>query len=217
MNSSWQRRRRLPLAAALLDVALACSTVHVHSSGATVIGRTMELGGPGNKVAFGGLQLGGDPDPGIPWEVVVHRRGEPFGEDMAAVCGVRAAPWAAKFGFLSVDATGPTSVGGKATITVDGLNQAGLTVSAHTLRQSVYMQPNQDLPNATHVCFADLTAWLLGNIDSVSKLRDLLPRLHILAAQVPVPSGQLLHWTVDDTNEEHVVIEVRERNQNLST
>jgi penicillin V acylase-like amidase (Ntn superfamily) len=89
----------------------------------------------------------------------------------------------------------------------DGINEAGLTVSEHTLRQSEYMRPAATSGHA--VCFSALTTWLLGNVDSVRSLRELVPTLRVLKSALPLPSGESLHWAVDDA-EDHVVLEVLE-------
>ena len=198
--------------AAMLGVVSACSTVHVTSpSGATIIGRTMELGGDPEAQTgqFRGLEFSGSRDEALPWTVSVHRRGEALGKTMSLVCG-HDASWTTKVGYVSVDVVGHPPKMPKINLTgvaTDGINEKGLAVSELTLRQSVYMKPGTYQGTSTNVCFAALTAWILGNVESVQALRELLPQLHVLGPVLSVPSGDLVHWAIDDPKE-HVVLEV---------
>jgi len=196
----------------MLGVVSACSTVHVTSpSGATIIGRTMELGGDPEAQTgqFRGLEFSGSRDEALPWTVSVHRRGEALGKTMSLVCG-HDASWTTKVGYVSVDVVGHPPKMPKINLTgvaTDGINEKGLAVSELTLRQSVYMKPGTYQGTSTNVCFAALTTWILGNVESVQALRELLPQLHVLGPVLSVPSGDLVHWAIDDPKE-HVVLEV---------
>mmetsp|Transcript_19020 Transcript_19020/g.48691 ORF Transcript_19020/g.48691 Transcript_19020/m.48691 type:complete len:405 (+) Transcript_19020:17-1231(+) len=197
----------------IVDAALGCSTVHVTSpTGETVIGRTMELGGAGGEMHAnyrGMLVRMQSGVPSLPWEVAAHRRGETVGEGMQVLCGSQTSgAWSVKYGYVSVDLAIPES--NITSLASDGINEMGLTVSEHTLRQSQYMAPNMSVPSNSQlqVCWVAITTWLLGNIDSVATFRSMLSELRILAPSVPVPDGDLLHWSIDDKNGEHIVIEV---------
>ena len=200
------------IVACVLQLAHACSSVHVPSPIGTVIGRTMELGGTGGEASFRGLSVLAS-DRGLPWTIVVRRRGEVMGKGMSIVCGGRAdQSWTTKFGYVGVELVGRVPRQPSINITglaSDGINEAGLTVSEHTLRQSQYMPPSESTAG-TNVCFAAMTGWLLGTVDSVSALRKLLPSLHILGPAIALPSGDRLHWSIDDAHGEHVVLEVLE-------
>ncbi|EOD11889.1 hypothetical protein EMIHUDRAFT_214257 [Emiliania huxleyi CCMP1516] len=203
---------RLLVVLARLCAALACSTVHVPAPGnATVIARTMELGSLGGEAA---LSFRGFPAPssgsGLAWRVAVHRRGEEVGKAISLVCdAITHTSWITKLGYVSVDVAAQSPFP-KLNVTVnlasDGINEAGLTVSEHTLRQSVYADAAAPAPAGTsRVCFAAFTAWLLGNVATVRELREeVLPRLRVVGPVVPLPSGDLLHWTIDDEREHQV-------------
>jgi len=173
----------------------------------------MELGSLGGEAA---LSFRGFPAPssgsGLAWRVAVHRRGEEVGKAISLVCdAITHTSWSTKLGYVSVDVAAQSPFP-KLNVTVnlasDGINEAGLTVSEHTLRQSVYADAAAPAPAGTsRVCFAAFTAWLLGNVATVRELREeVLPRLRVVGPVVPLPSGDLLHWTIDDERE-HVVLE----------
>jgi len=168
---------------------LACSTVHVPSESGTVIARTMELGGYSGQ------------DRALPWTVAVHPRGESMGRFMSVSCGGLGVSWTNAFGYVSVDTTAVVPLAG------DGMNEVGLTASTQTLRQSEYMQPSAaGETNATDVCFAAFNTWILGNIGSVRELRARIASGLRIIGQAP--SGEYIHWSIDDALGEHVVLEV---------
>jgi len=190
------------------SVVRACSSVHVPSPTGddTIIGRTMELGGSGGERFFRSSRKA--PSDGIPWMVAIHRRGETIGRGVSHPCGPAAEGWEVKFGYVSVDVNMSDAV-----VATDGINELGITVSEHTLRQSEYMAPIGKLSKQSsqhQICWMAFTSWVLGNVDSVANLRALLPSLRILGPTEPVPSGDLLHWSIDDVHGEHVVLEVLE-------
>ena len=181
----------------LFAVALGCSTVHVAAPAqTTVIARTMELGGVGGEAAlnFRGFHAGAHAR-GMPWRVAVHRRGEVLGKLMSVVCDASThKSWTTKLGYVSVDVAVSSPLLPRLNMSInlasDGINEAGLTVSEHTLRQSVYARADDAAPaGTTSVCFSAFTAWLLGNVASVRSLReDVLPRLRVL----PFPQMRIL-------------------------
>lgn len=211
-----------------------CSTIHVSPpNGDTVIGRTMELGSVGGETNWGGLLFGADPsDPSLPvqdpWTISVHRRDEEVGKDISAlVCGV-ALPGKKQpgYGYVSVDGAGhlapelksagltagsPTSF----TVSTDGMNEKGLTVSTQVFHQSVYMQPSApEASGTTNVCFMAFADWVLRTFDSVKSLREALHDLKIVGPSPGFVEKALtltglagLHWSIDDASE-HIVLEV---------
>lgn len=210
-----------------------CSTIHVSppdGATATVIGRTMELNDVGgdNQMIFGGLLLGVDPStqslPPVnvdPWTISVHRRDEVVGE-ASVLCGGSCKRWKTKHGYVSVDLVGhlhksvksgmPAEYPSSLTVSTDGMNEKGLTVSTQIFTQSVYMKPS-NASGDTNVCFAAFAEWLLGTFESVNELREALPKLKIVLprpALLQVPAlAELagLHWSIDDASE-HAVLEV---------
>ena len=103
----------------------------------------------------------------------------------------------------------PTSL----TVSTDGMNEAGLTVSMQVFMQSVYMQPSPEASDTKNVCFAAITDWILGTFDSVKSLRKALKHTKIVGPKqglvenpdLAVYAG--LHWSIDDASE-HIVLEV---------
>ena len=103
----------------------------------------------------------------------------------------------------------PTSL----TVSTDGMNEAGLTVSMQVFMQSVYMQPSLEASDTKNVCFAAITDWILGTFDSVKSLREALNQTKIVGpmpalANVPsIAEKAGFHWSIDDASE-HIVLEV---------
>ena len=103
----------------------------------------------------------------------------------------------------------PTSL----TVSTDGMNEAGLTVSMQVFMQSVYMQPSPEASDTKNVCFATITDWILGTFDSVKSLREALNQTKIVGpmpalANVPsIAEKAGFHWSIDDASE-HIVLEV---------
>ena len=103
----------------------------------------------------------------------------------------------------------PTSL----TVSTDGMNEAGLTVSMQVFMQSVYMQPSLEASETKNVCFAAIADWILGTFDSVKSLREALNQTKIVGpmpalANVPsIAEKAGFHWSIDDASE-HVVLEV---------
>jgi choloylglycine hydrolase len=195
----------------LFASSLGCSYVHVPTpKDGMIIGRTMELGG---SPLTDGLTLAArallQPHPGadhpLNWVVATHRRGETQGEGATVVCpGV--ASWKATYGYVSVDVT--TNVSGVNTgqMATDGVNEKGLTVSGHTLRQSEYQAPGHD--KASNVCWLMFVGWALANFDSVNSLRATLTSTHVVGASRPMPDSAGVHWAVDDSTGASIVVEV---------
>lgn len=182
--------------------ALGCSHVRVSIPGADVIGRTMEVGGDGGEAAglLSRRLVGAE---GFTWMVNVHPRNRSMG--FPAPCG-RGITWKNALGFVSVDVA--IELGGaNLSVTAEGMNEKGLTVSGHTLRQSQYQD---HVDGVDSVCFLDFVPWVLGNFDSVAAVRSALGGKRIAGPLpvLPIPSGDFLHWSVDDAEGGHIVIEV---------
>lgn len=197
---------RLRVLATLLVLVIpseveACSYVRVGTD-PDVIGRSMELTGTG------GTSRSQQAGRGLRWHVNQHRRGgtelpsrdvcHAFAEDLAP-------SWKNTFGFVSVGALGNTLI-------VDGMNEAGLTVSAHTLRQSQYQEPapsTEDGADGITLCYSDLVRWSLGQASSV---QDVLAVLGADATRIVgsarAPGEARFHWAFDDAHGGHIILEV---------
>jgi len=188
--------RDLLLAALLIPSVLCCSHVRVPTPAGDVIGRTMELAGEHLTVPLN-------------WTAAVHPAGEAMGEP-SNCAGVSATGWRNIYGFVSIDLPMSALLPPiKAAATGEGINSAGLTVSEHTLRQSVYQTPIDGAhPLGRNVCYQDFTAWALGSFGSVNELVDALHKSDLaVISEAEHHSGDGLHWGVDDAHGAHAVVE----------
>jgi len=153
------------------------------------------------------MELGGKKkDDELPdYRVRVHPRGS-FNSRSASICGGDS--FNTTRAFVTIDE--PTVIG-IGNVSVEGMNEDGLTISGHTLRQSVY-QEGLVYPAATsklRLCWVDVVYYILGNFgnvqDAVAALKaDILV---VAMKNIPFPSGIRLHWGIDDSSGNHVVIE----------
>jgi len=102
-----------------------------------------------------------------------------------------------RFGFLGVDSV----MAGKG-ISFDGMNEAGFTVSLHTMRMAEYERPD---PQKLALRLEKVVPWLLGQFDSVAAAAEGL-------ANVSVVSGSLTrelfaHWALADAQGNSAVLE----------
>jgi len=120
--------------------------------------------------------------------------------------------WKNKFSHVSIDIQGNLDGVGLVDIAAEGMNEAGLTVSALTFREAGYQTPRGS-STASQVCVPDGVSWMLGTFGSVAdltaELRDPTKMLMVgVRPKLPLPSGDTrFHWSVDDAHGHHVVIE----------
>ena len=181
----------------------ACTTVSVPTPEGDVIGRTMELGG----------------DLQDKWVGSTHSRGEKMGALGSKVCGTRT--WTNKHGFFSVDLPDASVLPGLpgGILGTDGMNEAGLSVSAQVLSASAgnYMVPNNSTESSSaSVCWLEMVPWLLANFASIDEVKLAFDKGGAAVVDVDTTtfSGQImpvlrgLHWGVDDAHGNHIVLEV---------
>ena len=154
----------------------ACSSFHFPVADHTMIGRAMELGGDC-----------------IHWDIVSHNVNE----------SIRSMPllpkagfeWSNKNGFVNVEASLAEFVFCTAGIRkelnalsfgMEGINEKGLTVSAHTHHQAVYQTNSVD--NASSLEWIMLVPWVLGNFDSVQQVRNQLRHTSVIDSFSLLPS-----------------------------
>ncbi|CAJ1340128.1 unnamed protein product [Effrenium voratum] len=105
-----------------------------------------------------------------------------------------------KFGFV-----GPMShlslPGPEYTCLFDGLNEAGLSVSAHYFAEAVYEEP---APGRQQIIAKDLVPFLLANCSSVAEAVSLLASVQVVSAKVLNWGG---HWAIADAEGNSVVVE----------
>merc|ERR1712086_200257 len=179
----------LSLAAVLLVIPEihACSHFHFAVADHTIIGRAMELGGDC-----------------VHWEVKSHNVNET----------IRSVPllpragfsWSNANGFLTVEASleefvfctvGIRKEFGGLSFGMEGFNQKGLTVSAHTQHRAVY--PTNSFYNASSLEWIMLVPWVLGNFDSVQQVRNQLKHISVIDSGMSMlPSESRLHWALND-------------------
>ena len=188
--------------AVLATFTSACTSVSVPTSEGDVVGRTMELMGDLHDT----------------WVGSTHSRGEEMGALGKQVCGTRT--WSNKHGFFSVDLPDASVLPGLPTgvLGTDGMNEAGLSVSAQVLGASAgnYMVPgNSTGSSSLSVCWLEMVPWLLANFASIDELKSAFGDDNIAVVDVdstfrgeimPVIRG--MHWGVDDAQGNHAVLEV---------
>lgn len=184
-------------------VCLGCSHVRVTTSAKVdVVGRTVELGGSGGEF----LGVSSDPDKGPAYQVTVHAHGEKYAHSLCHESDA----FEVKRGFISIDVKAPITL--LDSVTVDGMNEDGLSVSAHTLRQAIYQDEAtagsvQLQANGT-LCFLSLVPWALSQFRLVEDLTARLRNTSVVANTIqPLPPGDRLHWAVEDASGNRAVIE----------
>jgi choloylglycine hydrolase len=168
--------------------SFACTTVHVGTQdGATVIGRTMELGN--NQLS----DL---------WNVVIHQRDTVLGADMKKN----------KLGFVSIDVElpHPYSVFSEGLINSahfasEGMNERGLTVSVQTHRGAVY-QDSDSSAGKVKVTNSQLAQFLLGRCADVKSVISILED-ELAVTGNKLPTGARTHWAVVDASGSSIVVE----------
>ena len=119
-------------------VSNACSSVRVSSEGTDAIGRTMELGA--------GFTYSD-------WKLITHPRLQTRGGSTACEDSLS---FSGSFAYVSVDIKTALGVA-DLDVTSEGINEAGLTVSAQTFRESVY-QP-AGMTSQSNLCWVDVAPW----------------------------------------------------------
>ena len=158
----------------------ACTTVLLKTAkdGCTVIGRTMELGIPETASELEKIYL--------------HARGSPI---MAANGSKHNA---SRFGYLAVQFTFGShtfpSLG-----TTEGINEAGLTVSAQVHVGASYEPVSAAANKSLTLLDVQATAFLLACCASVDEAAAALRNAHVVATPV-VGSIGTLHWSVQDAS-----------------
>mmetsp|Transcript_34491 Transcript_34491/g.98983 ORF Transcript_34491/g.98983 Transcript_34491/m.98983 type:complete len:373 (+) Transcript_34491:87-1205(+) len=170
-----------PLAATALllhGLARACTYFEVEAPGGVwVAGRTMELGGGGGGL----LQAAASSS----WRVALHPRGE-------ELLGERG-----RLGYVGVEAETQS-----VNLVSDGMNEAGLSVSLHTMRMAKYQEPD---PTKASVLFLAIVPWLLSRADSVDAARRALANVSVTAGALG--PDDFAHWAVADVEGKSVVVE----------
>ena len=163
----------------VLEPAAPCTTVMVKArDGCTVVGRTMELGIPEAKSELETIHL--------------HPRGTPVGT-------AHGRHNASAYGFLAVQLT----IGSLSPIlaTTEGINEAGLTVSAQTHVLASYEPgaPNATSPKPTTLFAVQATAFLLGCCKTVDEAAKALSGVRVIATPIIGSLGSL-HWSIQDAS-----------------
>lgn len=161
------------LLAGFVASSLACTTVMLKTAkdGCTVVGRTMELGIPLEKSELE--------------QIYIHPRGTTVGTAHGTYN-------ASKYGYLAVQfAVGSTTL---RMATTEGINEAGLTVSAQVHMQASY-EPSHNITRAVTLFDIQATAFLLGCCKTVAQAADALASVAVISTPLIGALGQL-HWSV---------------------
>ncbi|GBG32090.1 Hypothetical Protein FCC1311_083152 [Hondaea fermentalgiana] len=92
---------------------------------------------------------------------------------------------------------------------VDGMNEAGLTMSAHTHMRAQYAQDTPAAENAAvHVDYLVLIPWVLGRFNSTSAVVDALTSGEVaVVGHVLLPKQLSIHFALADAHGHSVVLE----------
>merc|ERR1719401_2865611 len=135
----------------------------------------MELGGSGGELLGAGPAF--DPDATPPYQVTVHARGESYSHSACK----DSMPFVVRRGFVSIDL--PTPIPHLDNLTVDGMNEDGLTISGHTLRQSLYQDESRSTTvdmTGVKLCYLSLAPWALATFRTVSELTGALRNVSVV-------------------------------------
>jgi choloylglycine hydrolase len=110
--------------------------------------------------------------------------------------------WQNKYGYVSMECNLglPT-----ATATSDGLNEAGLSVAALWLPDSVYASSESaTTPTIYNSCLPD---WILGNFDSVAAVQYALENITVINIKERFPVHIVLHYVISDQDGNNLIVE----------
>jgi len=182
-----------------------CTSNRLTIKGLDVIGRTMELGGTNGFLPSFNSEIDGK----LPWKIGVHPEGEELGLIGSILC-TNGYSWKNKLSFLGVDFNFPIS-GQKRdySITWEGMNTAGLTVSAQINLLASYAKSTEKDTAVLNIYFGDVVQWILGNFESVHDLRVTLKGqdVRIVNSNLVGQKQTRLHWAIDDAHGDHIVVE----------
>eukprot|EP01064_Diplonema_japonicum_P015561 TRINITY_DN23270_c0_g1_i1.p1 TRINITY_DN23270_c0_g1~~TRINITY_DN23270_c0_g1_i1.p1 ORF type:complete len:367 (+),score=59.41 TRINITY_DN23270_c0_g1_i1:53-1102(+) len=167
--------------ATIAALAMACTSVKVTPSGRRGalpfgIGRTMELA---------------EADV-IMWSYAMHPRLQRWKEGDVK--------WNNTYGFVSIGAP-LMLVNGMAL--VEGMNEAGFTISALTQRDTVWANTSKTVPN---MGFQFLVPYLLGTCKTVEEARERVKKINIVDTRNVNPE-LFCHWTLSDASGNGLILE----------
>eukprot|EP00438_Fugacium_kawagutii_P009084 Skav200013 [mRNA] locus=scaffold1611:6512:7732:+ [translate_table: standard] len=91
--------------------------------------------------------------------------------------------------------------------TFEGMNEEGLTISAHYLAQAVYEAPSAAMPSVSAL---DLVPAILANCSSVDDAIQLLESVHVVTPELGMQNFGGLHWAMADSSGRSVIVEYLE-------
>jgi len=166
----------------LIRESAGCSTVRVDTPDGPVIARTLEIGGSA---------VGTNPDLHGLSSVISHPEGEAEGGVHSNSPGLLACPtnntlsWTAKYAHLNVGWG-------------EAMNVKGLTVSGHTLRESLYENEVGKPTSKPALCWTDFAQWAVALHTSVAEVVAALDTVSMTYQGSKTDSGLRIHWTVED-------------------
>ena len=180
-------------------VCHACTTVLLKTTrdGCTVVGRTMELAIP--------------PETSELERIYLHARNTPVATaradlDSSRRTGRHAHNTTSRYGYLAIQIT----IGSKtfpSLATTEGINEAGLTVSAQVHVDASYEPVGPSTVNKTVTLFdVQTTAFLLGCCATIKEAAAALASVHVIATPLIGTIGKL-HWSVQDRSGRSAVFE----------
>ena len=169
--------RALLAMAGMVNVVHGCTTVLARVvDGPTVVGRTMEFGIPYFKSELE--------------QIYLHARGTPVGIAHGKHYNV------SKFGYLAVQVA-IASISPGTFSSTEGINEAGLTVSAQIHEGASYHPDDGAMP--TTIYDVQATAFLLACCKTVDEAASALASVRVVATPLLGNLGAL-HWSVQDAS-----------------
>ncbi len=110
--------------------------------------------------------------------------------------------WTAKYGYVFLDAL-------DSGITVDGMNEQGLSVEALYLPNETQYQTVPDGKDNQAIAYFHLGDWILGNFKTVDEVKQALPTVYVFSQALPQFNNFVfpIHFAVYDNSGKGLVIE----------
>lgn len=140
-------------------------------------------------------------------QIVLHPRGE--NRTSNAPDGKSGISWKSKYGFLGVNGYGLD-------ITLDGMNEKGLSMSALWLPGSEYQNVVSGQENKA-LCVLDIGTWVLGNFATVTEAESAITKVIVWAESREELGGAkpTLHIALHDPQGQNAVIEFVDGQQKI--
>ena len=110
--------------------------------------------------------------------------------------------WKGKYGYVYLDGMGINN-------TIDGMNEAGLSVEALYLPGETTYQTVPAGADAHAIPYFEMGDWILSNFKTIDEVRAALPTVYAFAQPIPGKENIIfpLHFIINDANGKSIVVE----------